>query len=49
MKLECEATELDVEKNVLLIRHKYVFIDSNGNQVEVVSEENEPKGIVTQQ
>jgi hypothetical protein len=36
---ECEATEFIFESYELIERHKYVFVDSKGNRIEVVVEE----------
>jgi hypothetical protein len=44
IKQECEAVEVNHDRKLKITRRKYVFADSKGGQVEVVSEESEPKG-----
>jgi hypothetical protein len=39
IKEECEAIDIFFEANVVVSRHRYVFVDSQGNRIEVVAEE----------
>jgi hypothetical protein len=44
VKQECEAIEVNTDRQLKITRRKYVFVDSKGGQVEVVSEASEPQG-----